>query len=327
MRRREFIGLIGGAAAWPLAARAQQPRKVPLIGVLYQGKSAEMQPDYTWLREGFKAIGYVEGINFIFEERYFANNQEKADLLAKELVDLKCDVLIGLTVVGALALRKYTSTVPIVFVYNSNPVGSGLVKSFSHPGGNVTGVTHVGANVASKRVELLRDTILGLSSVALIYDPFPGFQFINRAELEEVRTAANRLGLSFESFECDSLEVLDEAFSKASRFGATILGNSNWQGPEGKRVAELALARKVAAIGQASRFPETGLLMSYGTNWPSVARAVAPLVKKILEGEKPKNIPVQEPTTFELVFNLKTAQALGLQIPPIMLARATMVIE
>jgi putative ABC transport system substrate-binding protein len=151
MRRRKFIGLIGGAAAWPLAARAQQSKKVPLIGVLYQGESAERQPDYTWLREGFKAVGYVEGINVIFEERYLANNLEKADLLAKELVDLKCDVLIGVTVTAAAALRRHTSTIPIVFVYNSRPVESGLVKSLNRPGGNVTGVTQIGIDTAAKR--------------------------------------------------------------------------------------------------------------------------------------------------------------------------------
>jgi putative ABC transport system substrate-binding protein len=272
-----------------------------------------------------KAVGYVEGINIILEERYINYNAEKADLLAKELVDLKCDVLIGITTTSASALRRYTSTIPIVFAFSYNPVGVGLVASFCHPGGNVTGIAQ--ATVASKRVELLRDTIPGLTSVALIYDPFPAIQLITRAELEDTRTAVSRLGLSFESIECGSLEVLDEACSKASRFGGTILGTNNWSGPEAKRVAELALTRKLAVIGPASRFSEAGLLMSYGANWPSITRAVAPLVKKILEGEKPENIPVQEPSTFELVINLKTAQAIGVQIPPIMLEQATRIID
>ena len=169
MKRRNFLGLMGGAAAWPLAARAQQPMKVPRIGVLWNGASAETHPLYPSLRDGFKAVGYVEG-SVIFEDRFLDKNLENADLLAKQLVDLKCAVLIGVAAVSALALRRATSTIPIVFVFNPNPVGSGLVSSLNHPGGNVTGVTHVTGDLASKRVELLRDTIPGLSSVALIWD-------------------------------------------------------------------------------------------------------------------------------------------------------------
>jgi putative ABC transport system substrate-binding protein len=296
MKRREFITLAGGAAAWPLAARAQQPKKVSRIGALYQGESAERQPDYTWLREGFKAAGYVEGINITFEERYLANNLEKADLLAKELVELKCDVLIGVTVTSAAALRRVTSTIPIIFVYNSNPVGSGLVSSLNHPGGNVTGVTQIAADLAAKRVELLRDTFPELSSVALIWDPFPAIQFVTSAELEDTRTAANLLGLSFGSLECSSLEVLEEVIAKASRFGAAIFGTNNWYALEAERIAELAMERKLVAIGPSERFTDSGLLMSYGANVRAVARSAAPLVKKILEGENPGNIPVQQPT-------------------------------
>jgi putative ABC transport system substrate-binding protein len=204
------------------------------------------------------------------------------------------------------------------------------VKSLNHPGGNVTGVTNVGVDTASKRVQLLRDTITGLSSVALIWDPFPPIQFITSPELEDTRTASDRLGLSFESFECShSPEVLEEAILKASGFGAAIIGLSNWYILEDirKRIAELAIARKLAVMGWTEFLSDAGFLVSYGANESKVARAAAPLVKKILEGEKPENIPVQQPTTYDLVFNLKTAQALGLQIPPMMLALATRVIE
>jgi putative ABC transport system substrate-binding protein len=238
MRRREFIGLVGGAAAWPLTARAQQPKKIPRIGVLWQGLSAETHPVYPPLRDGFKAVGYVEG-DLIFEDRFTDNKQENMDLLAKELVDLKCDVLIGVTATAALALRRATSTIPIVFVFNSNPVGSGLVSSLNHPGGNVTGVTHVAADLASKRVELLRDTIPGLSSVALVWDPYPAILYITRPQLEDTRAAAKRLGLAFESFECGSPEGLEDAISKASRFGAATFGTNNWYVFERKRIAEL----------------------------------------------------------------------------------------
>ena len=213
MRRREFIGLVGGLATWPLAARAQQPTKVPRIGVLWSGANAETHPLYPSLGDGFKAVGYVEG-DLIFEHRFFGNTLEKADLLAKQLVDLKCDVLIGVPSVSALALRRATSTIPIVFAFNSNPVGSGLVSSLNHPGGNVTGVAHVTGDLSAKRVELLRDTIPGLSGVALIWDPNPAIRYINGPELEDIRTAANRLGLSFESFECDRSEVLKMQFQR-----------------------------------------------------------------------------------------------------------------
>ncbi|MDE2376785.1 ABC transporter substrate-binding protein [Bradyrhizobium sp.] len=326
MRRREFISALGGVAAWPLAARAQRLTKVPRIGVLWQGASAETHPYYRPLRDGFKAAGYAEG-SLIFEDRFFDKNSENVDVLAKQLVDLNCDVLMGITIPPAFALRRATSTIPIVFVFNPNPVGSGLVSSLNHPGGNVTGIAHVTAYLAAKRVELLRDTIPGLASVAMIYDPSPGFQFATRPELEDTRTAANQLGLSFESFECGGPEALEEAFSRASRSGAVILGASVWHVFNLKRIAELAIERKLAVISQADDYPEAGLLMSYGANWKTVAREAASLVKKILEGERPENIPVQEPTTFDLVFNLKTAQALGLQVPPIMLARATRVID
>jgi putative tryptophan/tyrosine transport system substrate-binding protein len=163
--------------------------------------------------------------------------------------------------------------------------------------------------------------------VALIYDPNPAIQFINRPELEAIRTAANRLGLSFDSFECGSPEAFEETFSKASRSGAAIVGNSGLYPVETKRIAQRAIAVKLAAISWADIFPAAGLLMSYGANEFKVTRDAAPLVKKILEGEKPGDIPVQQPTAFDLVYNLKTAQILGLQIPSVMLAQATRIIE
>jgi len=298
--------------------------------VLWQGESAESQAALPSFRAGFKDVGYAEG-DLIFEDRFWGSasrgSSERLDLMAKELVDLKCDVLVGVAVPSALALKRHTSTIPIVFVYNPNPTGSGLVKSLNHPGGNVTGVTQLNVDLASKRVELLRDTITGLSSVAMIWDPSPSIQFASRPELEDTRTAANQLGPLFEPFECSGPEGLEEAFLKASRFGAAILGNNHWIFLERKRIAELAIAGKLAVMGPASLMVEAGLLMSYGANWWTVARSAAPLVKKILAGEKPENIPVQQPTTFELVYNLKTAEAIGLQIPPIMLARATNVID
>jgi putative ABC transport system substrate-binding protein len=328
MQRRAFITLLGGAAvAWPLAARAQQ-KKIPRIGVLWHASAEDEGVIFTSLREGFKALGYVEGTNIIFEDRFPAENLEKMDLFARQFVDLKPDVLIGVSATSALALRKATSSIPIVFVFNANPVGSGLVSSLNRPGGNVTGVTHISVDLAAKRVEMLRESIPGLSSVALIWDSGnPAIQFITRPELEDTRTAAKQLGLSFESLECGSPEVVEEVLSRASRHGAAILGTNNWYFNERKRIAQLAIAVRLAVMGGSDVFPDTGLLMSYGANWPAVARAAAPLVKKILEGEKPENLPVQQPTHFELVFNSKTAEAIGLRIPPSMLARATRVIE
>ncbi|QOZ54442.1 ABC transporter substrate-binding protein [Bradyrhizobium sp. CCBAU 53338] len=326
MKRREFVGLIGGAVTWPAVVRAQQSKKIPRVGVLWQGANAETHPYFKPLRDGFKAIGYGED-SIIFEDRFFDKNSENLDLLARQLVELKCDVLMGITIPPALALQRATSSIPIVFVYNPNPVGSGLVSSLNRPGGNVTGIAHVTAYLAAKRVELLKDTIPSLSSVAMIWDPSPAFHFATQPELEDTGKAAKQLGLSFGSFECSGPEGLEDAFSKASRFGAAILGASGWHVFVLRRIAELAVAAKLPVIGQADPYPEAGLLMSYGANWTTVARDAAPLVKKILEGEKPENIPVQEPTAFDLVFNLKTAQVLGLQVPPIMLARATRVIE
>ena len=177
MKRREFITTLTGlAVAWPLAARAQQPKKVPRIGVLWQAESVEAQADLPSFRAGFKDVGYAEG-DLIFEDRFrdsgSSGSLERLDSMAKELVDLKCDVLVGVAIPSSFALRRHTSTIPIVFVYNPNPAGSGLVKSLNHPGGNVTGVTQIHVDLAPKRVELLKDTIPGLSSAAMIWDPSP----------------------------------------------------------------------------------------------------------------------------------------------------------
>jgi putative ABC transport system substrate-binding protein len=327
MRRREFISALGGVAAWPVVAQAQQAKKIPRIGVLWQEGSAQTHPYWKPLRDGFKDVGYAQG-DLIFEDRFMEKDHpERVDLLAKELVDLKCDVLIGVTIPPALALKRATSTIPIVFVFNSNPVASGVVSNFNHPGGNVTGITHIGSDVAAKRVEVLRDTIPGLSSVALIWDTTPAMQEANRPEREVTQAAASRLGLAYEMIDCGGPEALEEAISKASQFGAAVLMNSAWHVFNQKRIAELFIARKLAAVGQADVFADAGLLMTYGANWTSVARSAAPLVKKILDGEKAGDIPVHQPTAFDLVFNRKTAQAIGLQIPPIMLARATRVID
>ncbi|HVI76922.1 MAG TPA: ABC transporter substrate-binding protein [Candidatus Acidoferrum sp.] len=227
--------------------------------MLWQAESAEAQADLPSFRAGFKDVGYAEG-DLIFEDRFWGSasrgSSERLDLMAKELVDLKCDVLVGVAILSALALRRHTITIPIVFVYNPNPTGSGLVKSLSHPGGNVTGVTQVHLDLSAKRVELLRDTIPALASLAMIRDSSPSLEFANRPELEDTRTAANQLGLSFQSFECNGPDGLEEAFSKASRFGAAILGNSHWVFLERKRVAELAIAGKLAVMGPASLMVE-----------------------------------------------------------------------
>ncbi len=291
MKRREFMGLVYGVAAWPVVASAQQPKKIPRIGILYHAASAEEEGiNFTSLREGFKSLGYVEGGNIYFEDRFPAESMEKMEMLARQLVDLTVDVFIAVSTQSGLAAMKATKTIPIVFAFAADPVGSGLVSSLSHPGGNVTGLTHIGVDLASKRLQLIKDTVPGLSSIALIWDPTMAMS-VTLPEREATRAASGQVGLACELIECRSPDAIEEACSSASRFGAAILGNSAWYFNERTRFAEVAVAKRLAVMGQSDVFPEAGLMMSYGANWPAIMRAIAPIVIAYLAVRSRKTSP------------------------------------
>ena len=328
MQRREFIGLIGGAAAWPLAARAQQQRRAPVVGVLWHAGSAKEEVAFSRpLKAGFTDLGYIEGKTIVFEERFPAEEKERFDAYAIELVGLKVDALIAGSIPAAFACQRATSTIPIILVGNPDPVGLKLVSSLARPGGNITGLSAMAFDLAAKRVQLLKEAISDLSRVALLINPSDP-NSANRL-IAEVQPTGDRLQLSFQAFEIGSPAELEGAFKKIAenQFGAVVVAQHSMYFNERRQIANLALANRLPTMVPADVFVEAGALMSYGPNWPAIFSSAAGYVDRILKGAKPADLPIQQPTKFELAINLKTAKAMGLTIPPTLLARADKVIE
>ena len=327
VQRREFITLIGGAAtAWPLAARAQRAPKIPVIGVLWHAGSAEEEKEFSRpLKAGFADLGYVDGKTIILEERYPAEQKERFEALAAELVSLKVDVLVTMTILGALVLQRATSTIPIVFITNPDPVGLKLVSSLAHPGGNITGLSSMGYDLAVKRLGILKEAIPTLSRVALLVNPVTPYDASR--QISEIQSTADQLHVSIEAFEARQPEDLELVFKRMKQgvFGATIITQNAMFYNERKRLVELALANGVPTLAPADVF--IGAFMSYGPVWTAMFRNAGGYVDKILKGAKPADLPVQQPTEFRLVINLNTAKALGLDLAPTFLARADEVIE
>jgi putative tryptophan/tyrosine transport system substrate-binding protein len=328
MKRREFIGLIGGAAAWPLAAAAQQSKKIPRIGILWHaGSKEEEAPFLGWLRQGFTDLGYVEGKNIIFEDRYPDEKPERFVALANELVSINVDVLIAISIPAALAAQKATAIIPIVMAPPPDPVALGLISSLAHPGGNITGLSSMSHDLVAKRLQLFKEMIPGLSRVAALLNPnlpLDADRFI-----AENRTAAEILQISIDPVMARVADDLERIMSDVAerRYDGLIVSQNPSFFAERKHIVDLALAKRIPTLCPADVFVEAGGLMSYSTSWKSLFNAIAPYVKRILEGEKPAEMPVQQPVKFYLVINLKTATAFGLEIPATMLARADRVIE
>ena len=321
MKRREFITVLGGAvAAWPLAARAQQ-MKVYRIGALVVG-NADVHSLRTELREALRKSGYVEGQNLFFEFRSAEERLERLPRLAKELVALKVDVIVAIYTPCALAAQRATREIPTVIV-SGNPIETGLVPSLSRPGGNITGVSLIAAELHGKCVELFRDMLPSVRRVAALghaADP------ISKLFLEQVQLAGRTTGIEI----APALMVnvpgeIDESFAtmRKERADAVIVQGSL----ASKKTAELALKHGLPAATVPRSFAEVGGLMSYGANGPDSFRRAAAFVVKILQGGKPADMPVEQPTKFELVINLKTARALGLDVPWFLQQRADEVIE
>lgn len=329
MRRREFITLVGGAAAaWPVAARGEQPRKLPIVGVLWHAENAEKEVAFSRpLKQGFADLGYVEGKTIVFEERYPAEQQERFDAYAAELVALKVDALITGSIPAAFAAQRATATIPIVLVANPDPVGLKLVASLARPGGNITGLSAMAFDLAAKRVELLKEAIPSVSRVALLVNPSDPND-ANRL-ISELQPTAERLNVFFQAFEARSRADLKGAFKTISgvHFGAVVVTQNAMFFNERKQIADIALANRIPTMVPADVFVEAGALMSYGPSWPAIFQNAARYVDRILKGAKPADLPVEQPTKFELAINLKTAAALGQDIPSTMIARADKVIE
>src|SRR6202171_1972099 len=309
MRRREFIGLLGGAAAVrPLAAHAQQP-KMPTVGALVIGN---INPEQFWreFRQGLRDLGYVEGQSIRFEFRSAEGHLDRLPELAAELVRLKIDIIVTWFTPTALAAKQATHEIPIVMAETGDPVGTGLVASLPRPGGNVTGIASATAELAGKSVQLIRDMLpwaRRVTALANATDPF------SKPFLEQIKLGGEATGTTINPVRISSSEELETAFASMEKDqpDAGIVQTSL----PSKRAAELALKHRVPAVSVPRWFAEEGGLMSYSARFADLYRRAAVYVDKILKGAQPADLPVEQPTTFELVINLKTAKALGLTVP------------
>jgi ABC-type uncharacterized transport system substrate-binding protein len=329
MKRRDFIALLGGAAAtWPLSARAQQPAgRVYRVGYFAFGSREQGIHLINAFEEGLRSLGYRVGENVVIEYRFANREMERLPALAAELVRLGVDVIVTAAHQNAVAAMKATTTIPIVMTNVVDPVGAGLVASLARPGGNVTGFgVDAGDEIFGKRLELLKETLPNLSRVGILWNP----DFApNRSRLTSMREAAQALGLTLVPAEARGLDALEQACATMVReraqafvvFGDTVLFNNRGQ------IGVVALRNRLPAISTAREYAEAGLLLTYGPNLQDQFRRSAIFIDKIFRGAKPADLPVEQPTKFELVVNLKTAKALGIDVPPTLLARADEVIE
>jgi putative ABC transport system substrate-binding protein len=326
--RREFIGtLAGGLLAAPRASEAQQAAKVPRIGFL--GASATANPLREALLQGLRELGYVEGRTVVIEWRSAEGKFERLPALAAELVALKVDVIVTGSTPGTVAAKQATKTIPIVFASAGDPVSSGLVTNLAQPEGNVTGLSLFGLELVGKRLELLKQVVPGVTRIALLWQPGGQVERTEKDMLKEAEAAARALGVRLPVVEARGPADLERAFSDMTRAraGAVNVWGSNMFNNERRRLVDLAAKNRLPAVYPWREFVDAGGLMAYGPNVADSFRRAATYVDKILKGAKPADLPVEQPTKFELIINLKTAKALGLTIPPSLLGRADQVIE
>jgi putative ABC transport system substrate-binding protein len=330
MRRRTFLsGIVTAAAVWPIAALGQQTYKVAKIGVLMGGVETDpsQKEDIAALAQGLRKLGWADGRTVQVNYRFGAGDPEKMRACAKELVGLKPDVIIGDSTAGTLALARETNSIPIVFVMVADPVGSGFVASFARPGGNITGFSNFEPSLGGKWVELLKELAPRVERIALLYKPETAP--FARLYLTECEAAAKSIGVNTTPLpvrDISEMARLVAALGPAPQAGLVALPDIFTYANRG-RIITLAAQYRIPAVHYHRAFAEVGGLMSYGIDVPDMFRRAAAYVDRILRGEKPADLAVQAPTKFELIINLKTAKALGLTVPPSMLARADAVIE
>jgi putative tryptophan/tyrosine transport system substrate-binding protein len=326
MQRREFITLLGtSAAAWPLAARAQQQAKLPTIGYLGASGPAAAHSWTAAFVQRLRELGWVEGRTVVIEYRWAEGRPQRYAEITAEFVRLKVDVIATYGSPAALAAKQVTSTVPIMFSLAADPVGSGIVASLARPGGNVTGLSTQHTDFFSKRLELLRTVVPGLRQLAIMANPASP---ANLAEMAEVAMLAHNFGLDVVTAEISRMEDIVPAFDKfKGRADALYITPDSLTDANRVRINTLALTARLPTMFGYREYVDAGGLMSYGPNYPDLFRRTADHVDKILRGAKPADIPVEQPTKFELVVNLLTAKALGLTIPETFLVRADEVIE
>jgi ABC-type uncharacterized transport system substrate-binding protein len=329
MRRREFMSLLGGAAAassvsWPPAARAQQP-VMPVIGFVRSTSSADSAHFVAAFRQGLKEAGFVEGQNCAIEYRWADNQFDRLPALAADLLRRPVALIVG-NFNAALAAKAATTTVPIVFASGGDPVGDGLVASLNRPGGNVTGINFLGGALGAKRLELLRQLVPKAATIAVLVNPD---RADTEAERRDVLAAAQAIGQQLVVLDVGSDQNIEPAFGTIVQRGAGALyvGAGAFTNSHRERFVALAARHALPTIYSQREAVEAGGLMSYGTSIPDAYRLAGTYAARILKGEKPADLPVMRSTRFELMLNLKTAKTLGLEIPPTLLAIADEVIE
>jgi len=320
--RRQFITLLGGAAAaWPLAARAQQLSKLPRIGFLQRVRNENVVAFIQALRDA----GYVDGQNAVIETRIFETTLDRVPDFAKELVDLKCDVILAASQYAFVAAMKATTTIPIVGIdLENDPVASGWVRSLARPGGNFTGVFLDLPELGGKQIELLKEVVPKLSKPGALWD-----SAIGEAQFRATQTAAQAVGVTLHSLPIRGPDDFKDAFDRAAReqIDGVIILSSPLILERRSQIVEWAIKERLPTISLFTLFPSSGGLMAYGPSLPDMYRRAAMYVDRILKGAKAAELPIERPTRFTLVINVKTARAIGLEIAPIMLARADEVIE
>jgi putative ABC transport system substrate-binding protein len=327
MKRRQFLVRASALATWSSLAHGQ-PRggKVPKVGYLWHAGSAEEEgPYFKALQEGFERLGYIDGRNIIFEHRFPNEMPERFKSMAAELVALNVDVLMGGNT-SSPYLKDATTTIPIVFMFVADPVGSKLVDSLARPGGNATGLSNFGRDLAGKRLQILKETVPRLSRVALLVNPN---ERSARLYIDVFQAAGAELGLNITTFEVRSLDELEPAFETMAKTGmqAVLLAGGGLIFQGRAVIPKLAIARRLPLSAYSRETFEPGALMSYGADQQEMCRRSAVYVDKILKGAKPGDLPVEQPTKLEFLISVKTANALGLTIPPHVLSAATQVIQ
>ena len=324
MRRRDFITLLGGAASWPLAAHAQQASKAARIG--YLAFRSPISADDAFLK-GLFELGWVEGQNIVIERRFAAGNAEQLKGSAAELVRLKVDVIVTAASAPTKVAKEATASIPIVFANAGDPVGQGFVQSLPRPGGNVTGIAFdASPDITAKQAQLLIELVPTVSRLAVLWNPTSAFL---HSYLSVIKTAAPTLRVSLQSLEVRDANEFERAFDSMTRARADglIVLSDTFATFHRARLVELAAKHQLPTIYGHSQYIEAGGLLSYGPSLTDTYRHAASYVDKILKGAKPADLPVEQPTRFELIINLKTAKALGLDVPPTLVARADEVIE
>ena len=332
--RREFITLLGGAAcAWPVAARAQQPirqsGRMPRVGLLMPGPAAHSAAILDPFYRGLHELGYIEGQNLAIDQRNGDWKPDRLPALAAELIGLKVEIIVAWSTPTAQAAKQATNSIPIIAAVMADPVGDELVASLARPGGNVTGTTFLGPELVAKRLQLLRDVVPGLTRVAALWHPHAYGERTMANIVKDIEDAAQTLGVQLQFVPADGPDDFASAFSMMAKehAGAFIVMPSPMLFGEHRRIVELAAINRLLGMYQAREFVDVGGLMSYGANLDDLFRRTAPYVDKILKGTKPADLPVERPTKFELVINLKAASAVGLTINRDILLVADEVIE